>query len=1020
MNNRKKKASKLTNKTFDSIIPKKEEPSLNKLNLSKINMISQLKQIPNNSFFHRRETMTFLESKETKKEQIKNQEKKNLKPKKINNYYNNFSYTIPPKNPKKIPSIKRIEKKVLVKYSPYDGAIENLFGESSSTIVETIKNPKIKKKKDDGKLSRYLMKTPPPILNKQLVKKTFFGNEMENNKSVNNHNKNNNDKIKSKSTDISFEDENRATANFNTAPTYLSNNSVINSKNNYNNEKNNFSKGGVVNLNLNKNRRKILDKDIIKNEDKIISIQKCFRYFFYKKKIKEVKLKGKKIDKFVNMINEIFKKDKKNFFKEMINKRNNHIIQNIKRNLNYYKPSLEKNINENSKSLNLINNFFLPENKKNKIKKTNSQKKIKNKKLDFYRKIIDNNIYSSFSFLEISQNNIININSEIKKKEKNNLIIKENDFSIKSNKISSFKDIEIDLPEEGEFTYEPLSSKISSFRNIEIDFSENFDIINFKLSKFNFNEINKENNFYIKSNKDSSFKNIIIDLNNKLLFNYQGFNNQKYLLNLFYIDKNINFEIKGNNNLKNNIENIFSSFKDIKIYLNENLELINKNNKYKFIEVDKNKNNFEIKSNKKQNLFSEIKIDFPEKLELINKPIKKHYEINSSIDFHLYGNKKKYFSWVKLPIILMKIINKNLYNENSKKFIYQLKTNKKVEKIKENLLKKLKKEDLKILKYYFEKLKLKTRKNKKDKNNKLKEKQKSKETLKPIKKKLTLKKELEKEKIKKKKSLTKKFENTLKIIKEINFEIEKEYYIPNFLSDSFEEEINDNKSINTMNNSFEENRKNIKNLKLESIPKKKKLYKILFRNKTKSKFRIKKNLERNERKRNRKLHFVNRNNESLNNTMRYKQIRIVKKFFDDITGNIIEIPFNGNYLTERGYDSFIEEKNLVDILLKEDKNQKVKRLIMYNLFRQYFRFWKYVTLKKKKQKKKKPRFYDIITIIMKCLFTNNIYVKNAFMGEIYFIKGRYLFKWYWIVFGDVRKKEKEHLKKNKELLKKKK
>ena len=61
MNNRKKKASKLTNKTFDSIIPKKEEPSLNKLNLSKINMISQLKQIPNNSFFHRRETMTFLE-----------------------------------------------------------------------------------------------------------------------------------------------------------------------------------------------------------------------------------------------------------------------------------------------------------------------------------------------------------------------------------------------------------------------------------------------------------------------------------------------------------------------------------------------------------------------------------------------------------------------------------------------------------------------------------------------------------------------------------------------------------------------------------------------------------------------------------------------------------------------------------------------------------------------------------------------------------------------------------------------
>ena len=675
MNNRKKKASKLTNKTFDSIIPKKEEPSLKKLNLSKINMISQLKQIPNNSFFHQRETMTFLESKETKKEQIKNQEKKNLKSKKINNYYNNFTYTIPPKNTKKIPSIKRIEKKVLVKYSPYDGAIENLFGESSSTIVETIKNPKIKKKKDDGKLSRYLMKTPPPILNKKLVKNTFFGNEIETNKSVNNHNKNNNDKIKSKSTDISLEDENRETANFNTAPNYLSNNSVINSKNNYNNEKNNFSKGGVVNLNLNKNRRKILDKDIIKNEDKIISIQKCFRYYFYKKKIKEVKLKGKKIDKFVNMINEIFKKDKKSFFKEMINKRNNHIIQNIKRNLNYYKPTLEKNINENSKSLNLINNFFLPENKKNKIKKTNSQKKIKNKKLDFYRKIIDNNICSSFSFLEISQNNIININSEIKKKEKNNLIIKENNFSIESNKISSFKDIEIDLPEEGEFTYEPLSSKISSFRNIEIDFSENFDIINYKLSKFNFNEINKENNFYIKSNKDSSFKNIIIDLNNKLLFNYQGFNNKKYLCNLFYIDKNINYEIKGNNILNNNIENEINNnggefyylwninkknLGRIKLYLS-----VFNNNNYE-IKFDNSINNYFINENKGNlniiKLINDLSFLIYKDIILINHYLLIDYinEEKNNIENNVKRMRINYYS--KLKIIESKSINDYIYD----------------------------------------------------------------------------------------------------------------------------------------------------------------------------------------------------------------------------------------------------------------------------------------------------------------------------------------------------------------------
>ena len=32
---------------------------------------------------------------------------------------------------------------------------------------------------------------------------------------------------------------------------------------------------------------------------------------------------------------------------------------------------------------------------------------------------------------------------------------------------------------------------------------------------------------------------------------------------------------------------------------------------------------------------------------------------------------------------------------------------------------------------------------------------------------------------------------------------------------------------------------------------------------------------------------------------------------------------------------------------------------------------------------------------MKCLFTDNVYVKSAFMGELFFIKGRYLFKWFW-------------------------
>ena len=32
---------------------------------------------------------------------------------------------------------------------------------------------------------------------------------------------------------------------------------------------------------------------------------------------------------------------------------------------------------------------------------------------------------------------------------------------------------------------------------------------------------------------------------------------------------------------------------------------------------------------------------------------------------------------------------------------------------------------------------------------------------------------------------------------------------------------------------------------------------------------------------------------------------------------------------------------------------------------------------------------------MKCLFTDNIFIKAAFMGELFFIKDRYLLKWYW-------------------------
>ena len=68
----------------------------------------------------------------------------------------------------------------------------------------------------------------------------------------------------------------------------------------------------------------------------------------------------------------------------------------------------------------------------------------------------------------------------------------------------------------------------------------------------------------------------------------------------------------------------------------------------------------------------------------------------------------------------------------------------------------------------------------------------------------------------------------------------------------------------------------------------------------------------------------------------------------------------------------------------------MQRLLNYNQLNFFFRYWKSRTFRTTK-----PKFYDIIKILMKCLFTDNIFIKAAFMGELFFIKGRYLLKWYW-------------------------
>ena len=100
-----------------------------------------------------------------------------------------------------------------------------------------------------------------------------------------------------------------------------------------------------------------------------------------------------------------------------------------------------------------------------------------------------------------------------------------------------------------------------------------------------------------------------------------------------------------------------------------------------------------------------------------------------------------------------------------------------------------------------------------------------------------------------------------------------------------------------------------------------------------------------------------------------------------------------------------EEKSIGEMLLNEDKNSKMKRLVKHNKLSHFFKFWKSLS----KIKNDKPRFYDIIVIMMKCLFTNNLYIKAAFMGEIYFIKGKYVFIWF---RNTLKKKKKSMLKNN--------
>ena len=313
MNNKSNKKSLKVNQTSNIPIPKKEVTSpLKKLNPTLLNFISAKKFNLNNSQYiplnQRRATIKFTESK--KLNNINTRDNiKYIETKSITNTNHNNSYLYPPYIKKKIPAIKPLEKKILIKYSSNDGAIQNLFGQSSSSIVETISKPKPKPiKKKEGKLSRYLIKTPPPILNsKQRLKviKRDYNSDVESSFVKIDKNKFKSDtKFKSKSTDISI-DDGRKTGKFNTESELFN---VVNSLNT------SLYKGGVVNLTLNQNKKKGLDSEDKVFEDKIIKIQIWFKKLFRKKKRKENNEKVNKIGNLIKCLNQKLKNKKKKIY----------------------------------------------------------------------------------------------------------------------------------------------------------------------------------------------------------------------------------------------------------------------------------------------------------------------------------------------------------------------------------------------------------------------------------------------------------------------------------------------------------------------------------------------------------------------------------------------------------------------------------------------------------------------------------------------------------------------------------
>ena len=701
--------------------------------------------------------------------------------------------------------------------------------------------------------------------------------------------------------------------------------------------------------------------------------------------------------------------------KQNKSKLSKYLIKNPDIKFKRRRSSIQNKNNENLFNKSLINKLRKNENK---CKSTEiSIDKNKSVRINIYNKN-DNYFYNENEYengnYEINQNKrdlskggVVNLNlNQVKKKigerdyikDENKIIFLQHFFrqyinikkgNIKYIKYHSYSNIEkftqklykLIFKEKKNFLNKLLLQKrYFQMKLIKNNLNYHKPIVKQKRKEDSITSLNHISNYFPPSNSEKSIHSLKENLNSK---NYEVFkfndNNKSSFLNLQYSNQN-SFFFQGEQKLKRiSIKDFNEEINYKKLYeeSEENLNQLKKKNKnFGFLYIKKKVNNIHFNAIKNSS-FKNIEMDFPEEGDFYYEGIKKKLVMKKLNNIQIKGIKKNQYLWVKLPLAIKNLLQKYINKQNCKLFFNNLKKIYLIKKKEEKLIKNFQREENKILKKYFSNLKYKILK-------------------------ITDNENLKREKM-----------NKLFISKEINIEIERDIINKSFHSDSFFDmnEIKLNDKIN-LNISFENKRKNIKKLKLESIPKIRKIYK--FKNKARSASRssnkIKKELEKKERKRTRTLHYIDKNNSrnNSNSNKKFKQIKIIKKIYDNITGNIHQIKVKLNKSNNNIYDNIIEQSNIqgnkfAEFLLNEDKNSKMKRLIEYKQKSHFFHFWKNIS----KNKILKPKFYDIILIMMKCLFNNNNFIKNSFMGEIFFIKGKYLLQWYWNTVKNNKKKGKK-------------